>query len=85
VSEILKFGVAFFPKEDPRNIARYIELAENCGFDYAWVTDQFFNRDVFVTLALAATQTRRIELATGVVNPYTRHAAALASATATLD
>ena len=85
MSEILKFGVAFFPKEDPRNIARYIKLAENCGFDYAWVTDQFFNRDVFVTLALAATQTRRIELATGVVNPYTRHAAALASATATLD
>ena len=85
MSEILKFGIAFFPKEDPRIIANYIKLAEKCGFDYAWVTDQFFNRDVFVTLALAATQTRRIELATGVVNPYTRHVTALASATATLD
>lgn len=83
--KILKFGIAFFPKEDPRIIAHYIKLAENCGFDYAWVTDQFFNRDVFVTLALAATKTRKIKLGTGVVNPYTRHATVLASSTATLD
>jgi 5,10-methylenetetrahydromethanopterin reductase len=83
--KILKFGIAFFPKEDPRIIARYIKLAEDCGFDYAWVTDQFFNRDVFVTLGLTAAKTRKIKLCTGVVNPYTRHVAALASATATLD
>jgi len=83
--KILKFGIAFFPKEDPRIIAHYIKLAENCGFDYAWVTDQFFNRDVFVTLGLVAAKTQKIRLATGVVNPYTRHVAALASATATLD
>ena len=85
MSRILKFGIAFFPKEDPRTIAHYIKLAEKCGFDYAWVTDQFFNRDVFVTLGLAAAETQRIKLGTGVVNPYTRHVAALASASATLD
>jgi len=85
VFKILKFGIAFFPKEDPRIIANYIKLAESCGFDYAWVTDQFFNRDVFITLGLVAAKTRKIRLGTGVVNPYTRHVAALASATATLD
>lgn len=83
--EILKFGVAFFPKEDPRIIAQYIKLAESCGFDYAWIPDQFFNRDVFVTLSIAAANTKKIKLATGVVNPYTRHVTSLASATATLD
>jgi 5,10-methylenetetrahydromethanopterin reductase len=85
VFRILKFGIAFFPREDSRIIAHYIELAENCGFDYAWVTDQFFNRDVFVTLGLAAVKTRKIKLGTGVVNPYTRHVAVLASSAATLD
>lgn len=40
---------------------------------------------MFVTLGLTAAKTRKIKLSTGVVNPYTRHVAALASATATLD
>ncbi len=82
---MLKFGIAFFPKEDSRKLARYIKLAEDNGFDYAWVTDQFFNRDVFVTLAYAANKTQKIKLGTGVVNPYTRHVAVLASSVATLD
>jgi len=82
---MLKLGIAFFPREDSRIIARYIKLAENCGFDYTWVTDQFFNRDVFVTLALAAAKTQKIKLGPGVVNPYTRNVAVLASSAATLD
>lgn len=82
---MLRFGIAFFPKEDPRIIAEYIKLAESSGFDYAWVTDQFFYRDVFITLSLAASKTEKIKLCTGVVNPYTRHISALASAAATLN
>src|ERR671927_498748 len=60
--------------------------AEGAGYDDLW-TSETAGYDGFTPLALAAAHTRRVRLATGIVNPFTRgpavlaqHAAALADA-----
>jgi 5,10-methylenetetrahydromethanopterin reductase len=60
-------------------------LAEDLGYWGLWYTDVRFARDCFVGLAAVASQTSRLHLGTGVVDPYSRHPSATASAIATLD
>lgn len=65
---------------------RHAQLAESTGFDSIWHAEHYgAGRDPMTTLAALAASTRRIRLATGVVNPYTRHPAILAFALGTLD
>jgi 5,10-methylenetetrahydromethanopterin reductase len=59
--------------------------AEAAGVDAVWVAEGPVARDAFVTLGAVAAVTERVELATGVVNPFTRHPAQLAASFATLD
>jgi 5,10-methylenetetrahydromethanopterin reductase len=61
-------------------------LAEDLGFDRAWVGDsQNIWREAYVTLGAIAQATERIGLGTGVTNAVTRHPSVLASAWATLS
>src|SRR5690349_10046378 len=65
----------------PRTAAR----AEAQGFDGMVVVDsQNLAGDPFVGLALAARETSRLHLGTGVTNPATRHPAAAAAAIASV-
>ncbi|MFQ6075845.1 MAG: LLM class flavin-dependent oxidoreductase, partial [Candidatus Bathyarchaeia archaeon] len=82
---MVKFGVGLFSDKHTRTLAEYIKLADELGFDYAWVSSQFFNRNAFVTLTYASTITKRIKLGTGVVNPYFRHPSMLAQGAASLN
>jgi 5,10-methylenetetrahydromethanopterin reductase len=69
-------------------MARLVELGrlvEELGYWGLWYTDVRFARDCFVGLAAIAAGTSRIRLGTGVVDPYSRHPSAVASAMATLD
>lgn len=62
-----------------------IALAEDLGFDRAWVYDTpQQSPDVWMTLALAAQRTERIGLGPGVLVPSLRHPMVNAAATATL-
>ncbi len=64
----------------------YIVLAEELGYDSAWVADsQMIWSDVYATLALAASRTKRIRLGTGVAVAGTRIAPVTASAIATIN
>lgn len=78
----MKLSVAFPPvPETPDHIA----LAEELGFDTAWVYDTpALQLDCWMTLAVAATRTRRIRLGPGVLIPSLRHPMVTASAIATL-
>jgi 5,10-methylenetetrahydromethanopterin reductase len=67
--------------------ARYLEqvkLAERLGFHAFFHNDKKWARDVFSRLGAATQATRRIGLGTSVIDPYTRHPALLAQATATI-
>jgi 5,10-methylenetetrahydromethanopterin reductase len=64
---------------------RSAERAERDGFDGMVVVDsQNLSGDPFVGLALAARETSRLGLGTGVTNPATRHPAAAAAAIASV-
>lgn len=59
--------------------------AEAAGVHSIWVAEGPIARDAFVALGSIAMATSRVELATGVVNPFTRHPAQLAATFASLD
>lgn len=80
------FGLRIPPCRSAREVAALVARAEAAGFDIAWLPDsQFIWRDVWATLALAASETSTIKLGTCVTNVETRHASVTASAAATLD
>lgn len=66
-------------------LKEYGRLAEEAGFDSLWVTERYFHEETFSLLGFLAAATHTIKLGVGVVNPYTRHPALLAMASATLD
>ncbi|MGE0418254.1 MAG: LLM class flavin-dependent oxidoreductase [Acetobacteraceae bacterium] len=66
-------------------LADHAALAERIGFDSVWVIDsQLLCRDVFITLATILSRTTHLRAATGVTQPFTRHASVAAGAMATL-
>jgi 5,10-methylenetetrahydromethanopterin reductase len=70
---------------DARTAGAQAQRAERAGFDgFAVVDSQNLSGDAYVALALAGRETERIRLMTGVTNPATRHAAATASAIASV-
>jgi len=81
----MKFGIEFVPNEPIEKIVKLVKLAEDVGFEYAWITDHYNNKNVYETLALIAEGTETIKLGPGVTNPYVRSPAITASAIATLD
>ena len=69
-----------------RGAARAAQEIEAAGWDGMLVVDsQNLSGDPYVSLALAATATTRLGLGTGVTNSVTRHAAATATAIASVD
>jgi 5,10-methylenetetrahydromethanopterin reductase len=61
------------------------QAAEASGFDQFWVSHDLFLRSAPVILTAVAGATRRIEIGTCIVNPYTINPAELAMLAATLD
>ena len=66
----MEFGVFVATRIDDWQLIQY---AENLGYDRAWIPDsQMIWSDCYATLALAAHNTQRIKLGTGVAIPGTR-------------
>lgn len=65
------------------DVVSVVKYGEELGYDMAWLSDRV--RDTYVNLAACAFATSKIRLATGVINPYTRHPAINTRAIATLD
>lgn len=69
--------------EHINDVVSVVRYAEELGYDAAWLSDRL--RDTYVNLSACAMATRKIGLATGMVNPFTRHPVINARAVATLD
>ena len=65
------------------DVVSVVKYGEELGYDSAWLSDRV--RDTYVNLTACALATKKIRLATGVINPYTRHPVINARAVATLD
>ena len=81
----MKFGIEFVPQIPLDELVKLVKLAEDVGFEYAWITDHYNNKNVYETLALIAAETETIKMGPGVTNPYVRSPAISASAIATID
>jgi len=83
----VKFGVSGVNLST--NVEHYSEVvdavakAEEVGFESAWFSDR--TRDTYVNMTACALATRRIRVAAGIANPFTRHPAVTARAIASLD
>lgn len=69
-------------------LAEYVALAqaaERFGFDQFWVSHDLFLRSAPIILAQVATATKRIEIGTCILNPYTVNPAEIAMLAATMD
>jgi len=83
---MLSFGVCFMADPPASRVVQMTKLAEDNGFDYAWMWDSHVLwQDVYPIFALQATSTTRIRLGPCVTNPATRDVTVTASALATLN
>lgn len=82
----IRSSVNLIPEAPVRDLVALAVEAERLGYDRCWVYDEgLATRDVYVTLTAIAQATSRIEIGTGITNPYTRHPATTAATIATLD
>jgi 5,10-methylenetetrahydromethanopterin reductase len=81
----VELGVQLFPKAPVRTLVGIARRAEALGYRAAWVADEGFTQDVYVTLTAIAAETATIRVGPGITNPYTRHPAVTATAIASLD
>ncbi|MEM7100223.1 MAG: LLM class flavin-dependent oxidoreductase [Pseudomonadota bacterium] len=79
----MKYSIALASEVDSY---RWVKRAEELGFHAAWFYDtQLLNPDVFICMALAAKETQRIRLGTGVLVPSNRIEPVTANALASLN
>ena len=81
----LTTGVLLLPSHAPNRLVALAQLAERTGYDFLWLADERFFREVYASLTLCALRTERIKLGPCVTDPYSRHPALTAMAIATLD
>lgn len=82
----VRFGVTLQGVEPPRAFQQQVQDIERAGFYHLWITDSSLHaRYVYSYLTLAALNSERLQLGTGVTHPFTRHPAINVNAIATLD
>jgi 5,10-methylenetetrahydromethanopterin reductase len=78
-------GIELTPEHPVSRIADLGERAEANGFDTAFCSSHYNNRDPFLALDRIARRTDSIRVGPGVANPYETHPVTLASRVATLQ
>ena len=81
----MKFSISFIPEVAPQRAAAIAKSAETNGVYGFWVVDQIYNRDIWMTLAACALETKKIRLGPGVTNVSLRDPTLVAQSIGTLD
>src|ERR1043165_4863094 len=77
-------GIAFSGGASPAEIVDCVRLAEELGYESAWVAEGH-GGDQFSVLSACATATTRIRLGTSISSVFVRSAPTIAMAAATVD
>ena len=80
-----RVGLIFLDRPSLQEQVELVQYAEQQGFKSAWACETRLVRDAMTPLAAFAQVTSRIQLATGVVNNWTRTSGLMAMTLATLD
>ncbi len=82
----IKIDLRVPPCKPVSDVAQFVSRCEVAGFDGVGVLDsQMLERDVCVSMAMAAQATSRIRICSAVLNPVTRHVSVMASAIKTVS
>ena len=81
----MQFGIGLGAAHPPSRLVELARYAEELGLDQVWVADERFFRDPYVNMTLIACHTQRIRVGCMVTDPYVRHPALTAVATASVD
>src|SRR5262249_23391701 len=76
--------VPFWKNYDRKAVLRFAQLAEDLGYDSIWIPEAWAYEQ-FQLLAEVALATKRIKLATGIANVFSRSAGLVAMSVATLS
>src|SRR5262245_4691018 len=79
-----RIGVAFSGGLPPAEIVECVKLADELGYESAWVAEGH-GGDQFAILAACAATTRRIRLGTSISSVFVRSAPTIGMAAATVD
>ncbi|QIB75891.1 5,10-methylenetetrahydromethanopterin reductase [Halogeometricum borinquense] len=77
-------GIELTPEHPIPEIVERGVRAEKAGYDTAFVSCHYNNRDPFAALSRLADETEELRLGPGVANPYEMHPVTLAAKTATV-
>ncbi|MDZ7731662.1 MAG: LLM class flavin-dependent oxidoreductase [Natrialbaceae archaeon] len=81
----IQTAVELTPEHPLDRIVELAVQAEETGYDAAFASSHYFNRDPYQALALIAGETEQLQIGPGVANPYECHPAVHAAKIATLD
>ncbi len=82
----IKIDLRVPPCKPVSDVAQFVSRCEVAGFDGVGILDsQMLERDVFISMAMAAQATSRIRICSAVLNPVTRHVSVMASAIKTVS
>ncbi|MEL6149862.1 MAG: LLM class flavin-dependent oxidoreductase, partial [Chloroflexota bacterium] len=70
---------------DLQEAIKYVQYAEEKGFEAVWQAESRLVRDAIVPMAAFAATTTKIKIGSGVVNNWTRNTAVMAATFLTLD
>ncbi len=80
-----KLEIGLYSVSSTRDNSAVARKAEARGFGRIWLAENHHSRDIIVQATAIAVATESIEIALGIVNPYTRHPAQTAMAIADLE
>jgi 5,10-methylenetetrahydromethanopterin reductase len=84
-SRPLSWGVGCWQTHVFDDLLGMVEVAERHGFDHFWYGNEKLHPDMWIGLAGAALNSRRLRIGTFIADPYSQHPALAAAAIATLD
>lgn len=67
----MKFGIGLIPHGNLENTIDLVKLAEDVGFEYAWISHKP-NQNIYALLEQICNETTTIKIGPGVTNPYIR-------------
>ena len=81
----MKFSVGHLPTGSISDFISLSKSSEDLGYDTLFIADHATKQNPYAMLSLAASNTTRINLGTGVTNPYSRSPLLTASAISTIN
>lgn len=82
---ISEYGAAIAGGHGYRELLNAVTKAEETGLSTCWISEDYFYGGAMATAGALAAITKRIRIAVGVINPYTRHPALAAMEAAAVD